>query len=42
VIKPVGGTFSAGPATLRTSASATDSNYDIPLTKTRTTAMTLS
>jgi hypothetical protein len=42
VIKPVGGTFSAGAATLQTSASATDSNYDIPLTKTRTTAMTLS
>lgn len=42
LIKPVGGTFHAGAATLQTSASATDSNYGIPLSKTRTTAVTIS
>jgi hypothetical protein len=42
LVKPVGGTFQAGAATLQTSASATDSNYGIPLSKTRTTAVTIS
>lgn len=42
LIKPVGGTFQAGAATLQTFASATDSNYGIPLSKTRTTAVTVS
>ena len=32
----------AGAATLQTAATATDSNYDITLSKMRTTAMTLS
>jgi hypothetical protein len=42
LIKPFGGTFHTGAATLQTSASATDSNYGIPLSKTRTTAVTIS
>jgi hypothetical protein len=42
LVKPAGGTFGAGAATLQTSATATDANYQIPLLKTRTTTVTLS
>jgi hypothetical protein len=42
LVKPTsGGVFSAGTATLDTTATATDLNYQIPLTKTHTTSVTL-
>jgi hypothetical protein len=42
LVKPAGGTFTGGVASLATSATATDLNYQVPLQKTRTTAVTLS
>jgi len=42
MVNPTGGVFSTGTATLDTTATATDLNYQIPLTKTHTTSATLS